>query len=52
MIIDDLDFGFNLRIDAKLKDQYNLKNLMVQEILWITLKLLLLIRMGILIQDR
>ena len=28
------------------------KNLMVQEILWITLKLLLLIRMGILIQDR
>ena len=27
MIIDDLDFGFNLRIDAKLKEQYNLEKL-------------------------
>jgi hypothetical protein len=34
MVIDDLDFRFNLRIEAKLKEQYNLeKNLMVQEIL-------------------
>ena len=27
MIIDDLDFGFNLRIDAKLKEQYNSEKL-------------------------